>query len=129
MKTVAESIRKLSTLIEAQDPIEDKPNDIYRQIHPLAMKMGISNMVDRSKTEIVPGMVQGKNNLYKLVLRRNAQLTKDEIERIKRNEDFLNVIQWSAKAMEVQLWWPYESPEEKKSPSAPRTGIPPAPPK
>jgi hypothetical protein len=129
MKTVAESIRKLSTLIEAQDPIEDKPNNIYRQVHPLAIKIGISNMVDRSKTEIIEGMVQGTNSLYRLILRRNAQLTKDVIERIKRNEDYFNVIQWSAKAMEVQLWWPYESPEEKKAPPAPRTGIPPAPPK
>jgi hypothetical protein len=130
-KNIANLILDLSHKI-AQEPIEDKPSEIFAQVRPLLVKMGLQNMADRSKIEIIEGMTQGNNSLYRVVLRRIAQITSDTINRIKRNEDYLNVIQWSQKAIEVQVWWPYQSPVEKAAPAPARPGVPqatpPAPP-
>ena len=142
MKIKSDLLKKLSRIIESaatpgatlSAPTDEKPNDIFEQVRPLLMKMGLNNMIDRTKTQIVEGQAQGSNSLYSLTLRRNAQITKNEIERIKRNEDYLNVIQWSAKAIEVQVWWPYKTPAERATPTRPGIptvppGAPPAPPK
>ena len=121
---MSDLLKNLSMRISV-DPVLEKPNEIYEQVRPLATKMGLNVMVDRTKTSIIEGQIQGKNSLYNLTLRRNAQLTADTIDRIKRNEAYLNVIQWSAKAIEIQLWWPYQAPAAV-TPAAPaRPGVPP----
>jgi len=112
--------------------LDTEPAELFKQVRPLLQKMGLQTMVDRSKTTLMPGQIQGPNSLYNLILRRNAQLTKTEIERIKRNIDYLNVIQWDPKAITVQLWWPYTPPEQTGAPAippAPAPGVPAAPPK
>jgi hypothetical protein len=125
MKNIAHFLKvSVQRILEAQDPIEDKPSEIFAQVRPLLIKMGLSNMTDRSKVGIIEGQTQGDNSLYRVVLRRQAQITSDTIDRIKRNEAYLNLIQWSAKAMEVQVWWPYESPSEKAAPVQTRPGVP-----
>jgi hypothetical protein len=115
--SVAQSIKDLAGIIAA-DPNDD-PNDLFRQIRPLLSKMGIANMSDPSKTELVPGKTQGKNSLYKVTLRRGAQITPTEIDRIKREEKALESAQWSEKAIEFYLWYPYKAPEEAPAPGTP----------
>ena len=124
-KSIAQPIRNLAGIIAA-DPNDD-PNDLFQQIRPLLSKMGIANMTDPSKTELVPGKTQGKDSLYKVTLRRGAQLSSVEIDRIKRQEKALETIQWSSQAMEVFLWWPYKAPEEAPAPGTPPTPGAPAP--
>jgi hypothetical protein len=117
--SIAQPIRNLAGIIAA-DPNDD-PNELFSQVRPLLTKMGIANMSDPSKTELVTGKTQGTNSLYKVTLRRGAQLSSTEIDRIKRQEKALETIQWSAQAMEVFLWWPYKAPEEAPAPGTPPT--------
>lgn len=108
---------------------EETPNEIFEQIRPLTNKLGLSVLVDRTKTAIVPGQTQGKNSLYSLTVRRKNPITSDTIERIKRNIAYFNIIQWAQEGIEIQLWWPYE-PKIKKTvvPKIP-SAVPAAPPK
>ena len=120
LKPIADLIRVIA------QPISEKPAEIFEQVQPLMMKMGLANLSDRSKVQIIPGKSQGGNSLYSIMLRRNARIVPDTIDRIKRNSDYLNVIQWNAKAIEVQVWYPYKPPEGAV-PEVP-AGAPPAPP-
>ena len=134
MKRKSDLLKDLLRIIEAAAtpgatptaPIDEKPNEIFEQVRPLLTKMGLVNISDRTKTAIIEGQVQGKNSLYQIILRRNAQITSDTIDRIKRNEAYLNVIQWSARAIEVQVWWPFNAAPDKATPIPARPGIPPA---
>lgn len=118
--SIAKPLRDLAGVMAANDPNDD-PQDLFGQIRPLLSKMGLANLADASKTELVPGKTQGKNSFYKVVLRRGAQLTSTEIDRIKRQEKNLETIQWSAQAIEVYLWWPYQAPETAPAPGTPAT--------
>jgi hypothetical protein len=125
MRKKSDLLKDLSRIIESADipgatPAE-KPDEVFAQVRPLLTKMGLINMTDRTKTAIIQGQVQKKNSLYQIVLRRNAQITKDTIDRIKRNEENLNVIQWSARAIEVQVWWPFNpTPNAAPAPEQPQ---------
>jgi len=130
--SIADYLRKIAQVSAAPaTTVESDPAELFKQISPLLQKMGLQNMVDRSKSTLIPGQVSGNNSLYQLFLRKQAQITKIEIERIKRNEDYLNLIQWNSKAIEVQLWWPYIPPEQPGTPQAPGVtpAVPAAPPK
>jgi hypothetical protein len=120
--SIARPIRDLVGIMAADDP-NDNPNDLFSQIRPLLSKMGLANKADPSKTELVPGKTQGKNSLYKIVLRRNAQLKENEVDRIKREEKALESIQWSAESIDVYLWYPYKAPEVATPPGTPGTPI------
>lgn len=127
MKTITESIRKLSKLLIAQDPNDD-PQELFRQVSPVLSRMGIKNMADRNKTELMEGKTKGDDHLYKITLRRNAQITDDQINRLKREDDAFEALQWSSQAMEVYVWAPYAPPaEEEGAPTPAEPGAPPVP--
>jgi len=95
-----------------------EPQELFRQIRPLLTKLQITTMADAGKTELVEGKIEGENSLYKIVLRRNAQLDGNVIERLKRNEKNFSLIQWSTQALELYLWWPYTVPQEQQTEEA-----------
>ena len=64
---MSDLLKNLSMRISV-DPVLEKPNEIYEQVRPLATKMGLNVMVDRTKTSIIEGQIQGKNSLYNLTL-------------------------------------------------------------
>ena len=124
--SISKSIRDLATRL-AVDPELD-PNELFRQIRPLLSKMGIANFADPSRTEIVPGKTQKENSMYKITMRRNAILSADIIDRIKRNEHNFESLQWSSQAIEMYLWFPYKAKEQAVTQGTPPTpNVPPTP--
>jgi hypothetical protein len=119
--SITKPLRSLVKILIAQDDPNDDPNELFRQIRPLLSKMGLANIADPSKTELVPGKTKGKESLYKIVLRRSAQIGQKEIDRIKREEKALETVQWSEKAIEFYLWHPYIAPEKATPPGSPMT--------
>jgi hypothetical protein len=115
-----EKAQKKLPLKFAQNPNDD-PQELFNQVLPLVRRMGINNMVDRNRTQIIPGRTRNEDSLFKIVLRRNAEFDPETIARINRNSDNLEVIQWSAQAIEVYVWWPYEAPPGETVPEAPTT--------
>jgi hypothetical protein len=119
--------RTLYALAQQITSAQEDPDELFEQVRPLLVKMGLANMSDRTKTKLIPGQVKGKNSLYCILLRRNAVINADVIDHIKRNEDFLDSIVWNAKAIEVYVWYPYAPPAtQEAAPAAPRPGVPPA---
>lgn len=118
--SIAGPIRELARVVAQGNPNED-PQELFRQIRPLLSKMGLAVIADASRTEIVVGKQRKNDSLYKVTLRRIAQISGDNIERMKRYVDNFESMQWSAKALELYLWYPYKSAEEdsSKTPSAP----------
>jgi hypothetical protein len=114
---------KLAVAPMALDPNDD-PAELYKQVRPLLVKMGLSNLTDKGKLQLVEGMTQGLNSQYQVCLRRGAVIDKDIITRIKRNESYFEKIVWDSRAIQVFVWYPYKPPEAAKTPAAP--GIPPA---
>jgi len=114
--------QKMSAAPVALDPNDD-PAELYKQVRPLLTKMGLSNLTDRGKLQLVEGATLGKNSQYQVCLRRGAVIDKDVIARIKRNESFFEKMIWDSRAIQVFVWWPYQSLEETKTPTP---GIPPA---
>jgi hypothetical protein len=124
MRIITESMRELSKIIAQTNPNDD-PQELFSQVLPVLRRMGINNMVDRNKTELVSGKTKGDDSLYKITLRRDAQITDDEINRLKREDDAFETLQWSNQAMEVYVWAPYRPPAEAETPAEP--GAPPTP--
>jgi len=125
MYMISESVRRLAKRVTAQpaaDPNED-PMELFGQVRPLLVKMGLANMADRMNTSLVTGQSQGKNSLYRILLRRNSEIIPDTIERIKREIKSLQAIKWTSKAIEVYVWCPYVTPAEE-APVTPKPGAP-----
>jgi hypothetical protein len=125
MRSLSDTIRKLAKSITAQPDPNADPGELFKQVRPLLVKMGIVNMVDRMKTRLEPGQTQKNNSLYCILLRRNAELLPDTIERLRRNNEFFRSIKWTSKALEVYVWYPYTAPATE-TPAAPKPGVPPA---
>jgi hypothetical protein len=129
MKPLSDLIRvfvqslKQAAAPTALDPNDD-PAELYKQVRPLLVKLGLSNFTDKGKLQLVEGMTQGPNSQYQVCLRRGAVIDKDIISRIKRNESFFEKIIWDSRAIQVFVWYPYKAPEVTKAPVVP--GIPPA---
>jgi len=111
--SVSGAIRHIAIKIAQGDPNKD-PRYLYDQINPLLSKMpSIKSMVDRTKIELKPGITDAKgNSYYNILLRRNAILMWDDLDKIRRQKDNFGDIEWSAKGISLNLWWPYEAPEE-----------------
>lgn len=114
VKPIERQITQLQQKTQIQKQAADA-QELFRQIRPLLSKLQIATMADGDKTELVEGKSQGKNSLYKVVLRRTAQLDDNVIERLKRNEENFESMQWSQQALEVYLWWPYTPPAEEQT--------------
>ena len=103
---------KSSSLKIAQDPNDD-PQDLYSQIQPILRNMGVSNLVDRRRTQLIVGKNRGNDNLYQVVLRRNAEIDGEVISRMNRNVNDIEVMKWTPQAIELYIWAPYRAPEEE----------------
>jgi len=107
-KLITEPVRDIALKIS----VNESSNDIYSQIRPLITKLGLSADIDRQRTEIIPGQVQGENQLYKLYLRRKSVINEDVISRLNRNKAFFNQIMWDSVSIILQLWYPYTAQEQ-----------------
>jgi len=110
-----------AVLAEGMNPNDD-PNEIFEQARPILSKMNLANDADKGKTELVLGKTRGADSYYKVVLRRNAVIDADKIDRIKRNMKNFDMIEWTATSMCVYIWWPYKAAEEAGA-GAPAGGI------
>lgn len=96
----------------------DDPMGLYAQISPILDKMGLkSTMIERNKTQLIIGKTNtDKNNMYKILLRRDAEITESTIADINRNQKNFESIVWTSKGMEAYVWGPYTSPVEENIP-------------
>ena len=110
---------------KAQANPNDDPMGLYAQISPILDKLGLrSTMVERNKTELVIGKTNvKKENMYKILLRRNATITTTTIAEINRSSKNFESIIWTSKGMEAYVWGPYAAPEEERVPDTGPTGI------
>ena len=97
---------RYTALRMAADPNDD-PNDLYKQLRPILTKMNIHGKVDRSKTVITEQTDDKKNRLYRVQMRREQQLSDKEIERINRERDSFEKIDWDPKGLMIYIWAPY----------------------
>ncbi len=108
----------------AQPNPNDDPIALFEQISPTLDKMGIKNDADRRKTELVIGKSNAKKeNMYKIPLRRTAEITPDTISKLNRNTDSLSAIIWTSKSMEAYVWGPYAPPAEEGVPEGETEGV------
>lgn len=118
MECLSKKLKIMARLLTAQpetDPNQD-PQNLFQQIRPLLNDLALGALTEASKTSLMIGKTKGKNSLYCVMIRRTTSITPDIINRIKRNEDNFDSIKWSAKAMELYLWWPYQTPVETQTP-------------
>lgn len=102
--------RKIAAkFLYAYDPNDD-PQYLWGQIRPTLGRMGLSNICQNSKTQLVIGETEGDNSLYRLVLRRQAQIESDTIDRLRRERNSLKYITWSNDGIIVYVWAPYVAP-------------------
>lgn len=112
------SLRSIAyTIINA---VEDPPIELYNQIRPLLNKLQIAVLMDPNQTEIVKGQTNAKKeSLYKLVLRRKSQLSPQHIERLKRDIEHFQAMDWNNKGLCMYLWFPYK-PTTEVTPETPQ---------
>jgi hypothetical protein len=66
-----------------------------------------------NKTVLVPGKSDAKgNSQYKVTFRRNAELSYETLDRIRRQRQFFDSIIWTSDGMVMTVLWPYKSPEQ-----------------
>lgn len=108
----------ISKYLSAQNNPNDDPQYLWGQIRPTLGRMGINNICQNNKTQLVVGETEGDNSLYRILLRRQAQIDSDIIDRLRRQKDNLKYIIWSNDGIVVYVWAPYiapaaEAPEEE----------------
>jgi hypothetical protein len=112
---IEKKIRSLSAALRytalrmAADPNDD-PNYLFEQVRPILSKMNIHGKADKGKTSITEQTDSKGNRLYRIQLRREENLSDNEIERIKREKDSFEKIDWDPKGMMVFVWGPYKDP-------------------
>ena len=112
--SIADIIRKTAQVFLSVDlaKANKDPNELSRHVLPMLTLMGIQNLIDRPKTQIIVGPTKKGLVLYNVSLRRENKISEDIIERIKRQKDNFDSIKWTAKALEVHLW--YDPPPEEQ---------------
>jgi hypothetical protein len=105
-------LKAMAMLIQGQDPNSD-PTLLFREVRPLLAKMMITNIMVPNKTVLVPGKSDAKgNSQYKVTFRRNAELSYETLDRIRRQRQFFDSIIWTSDGMVMTVLWPYKSPEQ-----------------
>lgn len=103
--------RKITAkFIVAQNPNDD-PQYLWGQVRDTVRRMGLSTMCQNNKTELVIGVTEKDNSLYKIVLRRQTEIDSDIINRLRRESDNLKNISWSNNGIVMYVWAPYVAPE------------------
>lgn len=109
----------------AQPNPNDNPMGLYAQISPTLNKLGLeATKIERNKTELVIGKTNAqKDNMYKILLRRTAEITGSTAADINRNTKSFESIIWTAKGMEAYVWGPYAPPAEEGVPEGEEPGV------
>jgi len=108
---VSDKLKKIALDIIAvgeEDPNDD-PRELYNQVVDVLGRMGIKNFTVPQDTEITTYEQNGQR-LYKIKIRRTAQIDTDMIDRIKRNERSFESIEWTPDGMVMSVWDKYEAP-------------------
>ena len=112
------SVYQIAKLIQAQD---ESPMDLFALVRPILSKMGIANVVQNNKTAVTGETNPKKERLYQILLRRDAIITDDIINRIKRNEEaFERMGRSKSGEMEIYIWGPPKEQTDGPAPIAPR---------
>jgi hypothetical protein len=110
LERLSDCLRKTAKFVYAEDPNDD-PNYLFQQVRPVLSEMYLHNIAVNRKTQLIPGQSNSKKeSLYRVLLRRTAEITPDIINRLKRAEKNLDYIKWHAEGMEVYVWATYEPP-------------------
>ena len=120
-KSIIGSIKELAYIMkQAQDPNDD-PMYLYGQVRPTLAKMKLNNKVQNNKTQILTGQVMKNKTLFKVILRREAEIDQTNIEKIKQNAGDFHSMKWSNAGIEAFIWSPYETPiaAPETAPAAP----------
>jgi hypothetical protein len=118
MECISKNIRKIAQIINGG--VEADPQNLSQQIRPVLTKMGINNFIEKNKTRLT-GQTKEGLNLYCVQLRRETVITDDIINRIKREKNSFESMDWTAKAIEIYLWAEYKDPKETENPAQPVT--------
>lgn len=115
--SLADQIRYFAHSIKyAQNPNDD-PQGLFNQIDDNLSKMGLKNLADRNQTQLIIGKTNTKKeNMYRILLRRQAEINSGIIEKIKREDDTFETMKWNSKGIEVFVWGPYTPPAEEDIP-------------
>jgi hypothetical protein len=113
-----DAYRTAAPIAPTVDPNKD-PQYLFQQVRPLLSKMNLANVADGSKTELIIGKIKKTDSLYQVTLRRQAIITEDHIERIKRLANNFESLQWSSQAIRVFVWYPYIEKAQTLVPGAP----------
>jgi hypothetical protein len=109
---VADILRTYAEVITAADD----PQGLFAVIRPVLTKMNLGTSTEASKTELIPGRTNSKgHSLFKVILRRTAELDDDIINRIKRQDDSkdsFESMRWTSAGLEMFIWAPYTPPAE-----------------
>ena len=114
-KKIAQTFLKI-----AQPNPNDDPTGLFGQISGTLDKMGLKNSAERNKTELVIGKTNNKKeSLYKILLRRNTEITENIVNKLNRASESLSAIVWTSNGMEAYVWGPYTPPAEENIPETP----------
>lgn len=109
IRNVALAFQKIA---QPTDPNEN-PIGLFAQVDDTLSNLGLKNIAERNKTQLIIGKTNAKKeNMYRILIRRQAEITSDTIIRISRNKDNFEAIKWSSKGMEAFVWGPYTPPAE-----------------
>jgi len=102
------------SLLKAQDEQKLDPLELFRNIQRTLYKMGVRpSMILQPQTKIIEGEVKKGLSLFQVTFRREADVTDDTIDRIKRNKENFKSIEWNPKGMVLTLWAPYKKDENQ----------------
>lgn len=105
-------MKALAYRIAADDPNKDR-NELFRTIRPTLTKFQIQNLLIPNKTEYIPGETNSqKLSKFEVTFRRQNPITKDIINRIKRNEDYFESLRWNSQGMIMTIWAAFEETQE-----------------
>jgi len=117
-KYAISNILKNIALKTAQMETDKKPMDLFQEILPVLKDMGIHNITEKNKTEIVETKkvgVRKQKDLYKIVIRRKEVIESDLIKRINRENKNFEKLEWSSNGIEIFVWGnEYEIEEKEK---------------
>lgn len=100
----------VAKFLSAEDNPNDDPQYLWGQVRPTLGKMGVANICQNNKTQLVIGESDKDMSLYRVPIRRQSEIDPDTINRIKRQSDSLKHIIWSNDGIIFYVWAPYISP-------------------
>lgn len=100
-------LRNLALKTAQPAETEKEPTDLFLEVLPVLKKTDINNIAVKRKTEIIEEKKIGtrkQKNLYKILIRREAEISSDIIKRLNREDEFLDKIFWSNDGIVFHIW-------------------------